>query len=38
MGVFNFFGLFGGGRTERAGYELYGEAVRAARSPWRWAS
>ena len=34
MGVFNFFGLFGGGRTERAGYELYGEAVRAARTPW----
>ena len=37
MGVFNFFGLFGGGRTERAGYELYGEAVRAARTPWFYA-
>jgi cytochrome b pre-mRNA-processing protein 3 len=36
MGVFNLFGLFDGG-VERAGYELYGCAVRAARTPWFYA-
>lgn len=30
---FNLFGLVGRSRAERRGYELYGEAVRAARSP-----
>jgi len=30
---FNFFGLLGRSRAERRGYELYGEAVRAARAP-----
>ena len=37
MGVFNLFGLLGRGKTERSGYELYGEAVRIARSPWFYA-
>ena len=37
MGVFNLFGLFGRGKTERNGYELYGEAVRVARLPWFYA-
>ena len=36
MGLFGFnlFGLLGGGRTERSGYELYGAAVAAARDPY----
>jgi cytochrome b pre-mRNA-processing protein 3 len=39
MGLFGFnlFGLLGRGRTERSGYELYGEAVRAARTPFFYA-
>jgi cytochrome b pre-mRNA-processing protein 3 len=37
MGVLNLFGLFGGGRTERSGYELYTAAVQAARQPFFYA-
>jgi cytochrome b pre-mRNA-processing protein 3 len=33
MGLFGF-KLFGGGRVERTGYELYGAAVKAARQPY----
>ena len=32
-----FFGLFGRGRAERAGYELYGKVVAAARAPFFYA-
>jgi cytochrome b pre-mRNA-processing protein 3 len=37
MGVSNLFGLLGRGRAERSGYELYGEAVAAARTPFFYA-
>ena len=36
MGVFNLFGLLGGG-TERSGFELYSAAVTAARLPFYYA-